>query len=252
MQLTTALSETEQFVVKITRDPEELLKTLKLRYQIFFLEMQGRQNLFELDFDDFDLTSDHLVVEEKSTKEVVACCRLRNSAKTDKFYSSQEFEISGLIKEAGRKVEIGRVCVRKEFRSGSLVLLLWRGLAEYMRSFEIQILFGCCSEPGVDAANAITVFNKIKQKGKLNDKFNVIQTEAYSNQQFQLLLADPEPATGLTEYHFSSLLQIYLTIGCQVAGPPAFDYDFNCTDFLVFLEIENLEKRISRKMRLAQ
>lgn len=254
MSLSQDLAENTFFKVKLTTDSCELLKALRLRYDVFYLEMQGKPNHFGLDFDDFDLSSEHLVIEDKRENKIVACCRLRNSRDTTDFYSAQEFELSRFLSHPGSKVELGRVCVQKDYRNGALVLLLWRGLAEFMRRNEIQLLFGCCSSPGLDLSTASRAIEKIRSMGKFNDSYGVRPTQAYSSNPALSLKSsvDGPSGSGQKDIEISPLLQIYLAIGCEVAGTPAFDHNFNCTDFFVFLDIQNLDRKVSRKMGVLQ
>ena len=42
------------------------------------------------------------------------------------------------------------------------------------------------------------------------------------------------------------LLRGYLRLGAQVCGPPSYDPDFDCADFLILLDVENLDQRYLR------
>lgn len=76
------------------------------------------------DFDDYDHLTDHLVVldERRSAREdkIVGTYRLLRREKLPDdlhFYTSQEFDITPLLKKGNNLLELGRSCVLPEYRS---------------------------------------------------------------------------------------------------------------------------------------
>ena len=45
----------------------------------------------------------------------------------------------------GRSVEVGRTCVDPNFRQGAAIAVLWSGLADFIKQFRVDFLFGCAS-----------------------------------------------------------------------------------------------------------
>jgi putative hemolysin len=47
-------------------------------------------------------------------------------------------------------MELGRSCVDAGYRDRATMQLLWRGIAEYLNSHGVDLMFGCASIPGTD------------------------------------------------------------------------------------------------------
>lgn len=245
--------EAGRFLIKTITTQEELLQAFALRYQVFQVEMIGHENNFGLDHDEFDEVSDHLAIFDKKTNQMVATCRLNCSLFSNKFYSEQEFDCSHLLKLQGTKLEIGRVCVRHDFRKGIIIMLLWRSIADYMIQSQTKILFGCGSVSTLDASEALNIYRYLIEENKVNTKLNIFPTEKFKSAELEALLLGPVQKLSLeqrksAETSLPSLCKSYFDIGCYVPGPPAFDHEFKCIDFLTILEVEDLNPRIRQKM----
>ena len=86
----------------------------------------------ELFRDEYDELADHLVAVNVKTNEIVGTYRLIHKDLLPaewKFPTEKEFDISTLKNE--NIMEISRAVVKKEYRTGSTVILLWRGLMNY-------------------------------------------------------------------------------------------------------------------------
>src|SRR3546814_9680105 len=72
------------------------------------------------------------------------------------YYSESEFDLSGLDALRSQMVEVGRSCTHADQRGGSAIMLLWSGLAEFMRRGGYRYMLGCASvslrDDGVTAA----------------------------------------------------------------------------------------------------
>ena len=73
-----------------------------------------------------------------------------------RYYSEGEFDLSRLAHLRDTTVEAGRACIDAQYRGGAVLLLLWSGLADYMRAQRCDYLIGCASislaDGGVNAA----------------------------------------------------------------------------------------------------
>src|SRR6266576_3186943 len=91
-----------KYVVRFARGVEELDAALKLRFEVFNLELdEGLNSSFQTgrDRDVFDATCHHLIAMEKSSGKVVGTYRLRTmemAGSAAKFYSSAEFDLNQL------------------------------------------------------------------------------------------------------------------------------------------------------------
>jgi putative hemolysin len=76
--------------------------------------------------------------------------RRAHAARKGTFYSADEYDISMIVASPGEILELGRSCVGPDYRTGNVMQLLWRGIASYVFQFDIRLMFGCASVPGVD------------------------------------------------------------------------------------------------------
>src|SRR4051812_38633311 len=84
------LVESSRYLLKTVENYSELQSALRLRHDVFFAWGLGKRLPFELDLDQFDLDSDHLVVVDKQTGRVVGNYRMRCSLFHPQFYSEGE------------------------------------------------------------------------------------------------------------------------------------------------------------------
>ena len=92
-----------------------------------------------------------MIVVDKNTKnKVVGTYRLIRGDIAELFggfYSSSEFNLENIINNYQNKhiLELGRSCVHQNYRNGSIMNLLWKAIAEYVKLFDIKVLIGCAS-----------------------------------------------------------------------------------------------------------
>jgi L-ornithine Nalpha-acyltransferase len=147
--------------VRIARTSDEVDAAQRLRYQIFYGEMNAKPTAETAasgrDADRFDEYCEHLLVLDHSAGlpegEVIGTYRLLRRSVADRhggFYTATEFDISPLAAVPGEIVELGRACVDERFRNRPTMQLLWRGIGSYVQFHDIKIMFGCASLPGTD------------------------------------------------------------------------------------------------------
>ena len=249
--------EVGRFRVQTIRSNAELVEAFRLRYQVFQVEMIGHPQAEGEDRDQFDFDCDHLAIFDSRTQSMVATCRLNCSLFSKSFYTATEFHCDLLLSKPGVKLEIGRVCVAKEFRSGVILMILWKAIAAYMQKTETSVLFGCGSVATESPEDAFLVYRYLQDQKKIRYELEVRPKVLYLSKQFEVLKLQglQRPKHGLQPEDreranklLPPLCKSYLNIGCYVAGTPAFDHDFKCIDFLVILETAQLDARIRQKM----
>ncbi len=190
----------------------------------------------------------HLLIEHQPTRRAVGTYRLQTAvmaATRFGFYSATLFEL-GAVPAAilDQAVEVGRACVAPEHRNGRVLRLLWRGLARYLQWNGKRFLFGCCSIPGTDPATAQAAWRIVHARRVLHDRFVVRprpDARVIGNDRARPLIDAEALAAPLPP-----LFEGYLALGAKVCGPPAVDHDFGTTDFLVLLDVEDLDPRTRR------
>lgn len=134
----------------------------ELRFRVFFEEMGARKETIEAveqrDADRFDTICDHLLVYDTALpvpehQQIVGTYRLMRNEQAEKalgFYSADEYDVQRLklSRPNLRLLELGRSCVKPEYRSKRTVELLWQGAWAYCRRHSIDVMFGCASFHG--------------------------------------------------------------------------------------------------------
>ena len=139
--------------VRFARNRADLEAVQRLRFQVFNLELgEGLRASYSTgrDEDGYDERCHHLLVEHEDSGRIVGTYRLmtKRMAGAFGFYSEAEFHLEMLppwILNEG--VELGRACVASDHRTGRVIHLLWKGIAQYLAHNRLRYLFGCCSLP---------------------------------------------------------------------------------------------------------
>ncbi|CAG7649921.1 GNAT family N-acetyltransferase [Actinacidiphila bryophytorum] len=229
------------YVTSIASTQEEVRAAQRLRYQVFAEEKGAvlHTPLPGHDIDDFDAHVDHLIVSERGTGEVVGTYRLLPPGRTPRLYSDGEFDLAALDGLRDSLVETGRACVHPDHRDGTVINLMWSGLARYVLLSGHRYLAGCASVPlddgGLAAANAALLGST---KYASPREFRVTPREPWTGG--QPLPGAPSPAL------LPPLLRGYLRVGAWMCGAPAHDRDFGDADFFVLLDLERMNDRYRR------
>ncbi|WP_027390890.1 GNAT family N-acetyltransferase [Chrysiogenes arsenatis] len=243
--------ETSKYSVKTADSGEELERVLRLRYDVFYTEVQKRQKALPLDMDRFDTQCDHLMIIDKRTHELAGTYRMNASLFNSTFYSSSEFDIRPILALPGKKLELGRACVSLQHRNSSTIALLWKGINEYLKLTESRYLFGCSSvqTTAVDDAAALYLHLLAKYgsekslRTKTRRAYRISGLEGYAD--FVEVLQPDFPRSA--EKILPPLLKFYLKAGAVVCGGPALDLDFGCVDFLTLLDMQAIDEKVSQK-----
>ena len=247
------LAEKDQFIIKLAENEQEIEDACRLRYRVFKLERGNGVNdtaAAGIDRDDFDDVCKHLVIIEKNTRKVVGTYRMQfgsDAMRLKGFYSGTEYDLSGINKIASQAIEVGRSCVDPEYRSGSVVSLLWAGIAEIMLRTKMMYLLGCVSLEEVDYSLGWALSEYFKCKGLNSD---IVLGKA--KQDYVLPEGDEERIRELLDDErqlrkaLPPLLKGYIRLGAHVCGEPALDRDFGTIDYLICLNLSNLPKRYQK------
>jgi putative hemolysin len=227
-----------RYGVRFARTLAELDAVLKLRFEVFNLELgEGLESSYVTgrDQDEFDSVCDHLLVEEIDSGEIIGTYRMQTgemAAAGQGFYSAIEFDLSRLPSEVlADSVELGRACVARDHRNGQVLFLLWKGLAAYVAHNRKRYLFGCCSLTSQDPAEGLRVMRLLEERGSYNRTLAVAPHPG-----FECFASEEATAEGL-EARLPKLFQIYMRYGARVCGPPAIDRQFRTIDFLVLFDV---------------
>ena len=239
-------------LVYLADNPLEVEAAQRLRYQVFYEEMGAVPSLTarreKIDADPFDHVCDHLLVVDKARSNgkpfVAGTYRLLRRAVAERaegFYSRNEFDLSQLMGYPGEIVELGRSCVHADYRSGAVMQLLWRGIADYLDTHNIEMMFGCASFPGTDP-DAI-------QKGlSYLHHYHLapaeIRPRARDTRFVDMGKIAPDwldRRSALSE--LPPLIKGYLRLGCYIGEGAVIDRQFNTIDVLIVLPVSAINSR---------
>ena len=238
-----------RYTIKTAQTPDELKQSLVLRHEVFYRELLQREQSHGLDIDDFDLKCDHLLILDNDTQKVVGSYRLNCSLFTDRFYSSQEFDLTKLMAIPGPKVELGRACIDQAYRNGTVITLLWRGVMDYLLKTDAHMLFGCASIKTEDPREAAMMYRYFLNEGRFSESFHCPPLPAWQLPRFEECMKEFERSltqeeTAHIEEAIPTLCHSYFKAGAFLGGPPAYDVDFKCIDFLTVLAMDNLHPKL--------
>jgi putative hemolysin len=243
------------YILKTITDSEELIEALRLRYQVFHREMIGKTKPQGIDVDEFDFNCDHLAIIDKRSSRIIGTYRLNCSLFSNEFYSHQEFNLRRILETPGVKLELGRACIQQDYRTGVVIALLWRGIAEYMAKTNSNILFGCASIKTESPRQAALLYRHFDLQERFQEEFLCPPTQTFSMPNLDLWIQMMQRELTAEEQSevqdlIPSLCRAYLKAGAVLGGEPAYDAEFKCIDFLTILERENLNKALWRKYNL--
>ncbi len=250
MRLLTESDEVDQtlnikvgrLTVGLASTPEQLREAQALRYKVFAetFSAPALVNAEGLNVDEFDQYCDHLIVRDNTTLKVVGTYRLMSPAgaqRMGRYYCENEFDLSRLEHLRSRIIEAGHACVHPDYRSGSVIMLLWSGLALYMQREQCDYLMGCASVSLSDGGhNAAALYHAFTP-----GQFAPAEYRVTPHHPFPL----EEPKFGHVA-HMPPLLKGYLRSGAWVCGEPAWDRDFHSADFFMLLPLSKLDSRYAR------
>lgn len=229
------------FEMRIATSDDEIEEAQRLRYQVFFEELGARAKSKRslLDVDEYDADCEHLIVREHATQQVVGCYRIMRpdiAAKRGSSYADSEFDLSRLHHLRGSMVEVGRACIHPDYRTGSVIMLLWSGIAKFMLENSYEHLIGCASVSLADGgANALSVYAKASNDWLSPPEYRVFPRHAF-----------PLRGQASLDPQIPPLIKGYTRLGAWIGGDPAWDPDFNTADFFVLLSLSRMPKKYLR------
>ena len=228
--------------VSLARDADEMAEAQRLRYQIFTRELGARlaNPIAGLDSDAYDAHCDHLLVRDGACGEVIATYRILTGVRAQTlggFYADSEFDLARFAHLRPAMAEIGRSCVHPDYRSGTAIGLLWRGIGRYLEANDCRYLIGCASVGLSDGGHcAASLYNRLRQTSMSPREYRVFPRRA-------LPLAT---LNGALQAVMPPLIKGYLRAGAWVCGAPAWDAEFNTADLLMLLPLDRLDARYAR------
>jgi putative hemolysin len=229
--------ELGKYQIRLAASEAEREAACRLRFKVFNLELgEGLISSYStgLDKDRFDYVCDHLIVEDRSSCEVVGTYRMQSGSEACRhwgYYSAQEFNFAPYEPVRDQVLELGRASIDRDHRSSEVLTLLWRGIAQYSKSYGLRYLIGCSSLNSQDPAEGWAIFEQLKPF-LASAEFHTKPTSAYA------LPPGSGPSQNLPK--IPRLLKTYIGVGARICGEPAWDREFGTIDFLTLLDLRQL------------
>ena len=238
------------FELVLARHEEDIRAAQALRYDVFVKELgadgPGVDHASQLDTDGFDAISDHLLLREQQSGEVVGVYRVLPQARAEAgqgFYTASEYDLSPLLSSGRRLLELGRSCVRADYRASAAMFHLWTGLARYVAMSGADLLFGVASFKGVDVSRHAQVLSLLHHKYLAPPALRPCATPY---QQMDLVDA-PQIDRKAAMVAMPSLVKSYLRLGGMVGAGAFIDHAFNCIDVCMIMDTEALNTNYARR-----
>ncbi len=214
----------------------------RLRYCVFVEEggAQVASSVLHHELDAFDPWCEHLLVRRAIDGEVVGTYRVLTPQKAQLnggLYADAEFDLAPLWHLRPSLMELGRACVHPQYRTGGVILTLWRALARLMQQRGLETMIGCASVPMRDGGHAAASL------------WQRLRTTHLAPPSLQVRPRLPLPVEHLDrsiDVEPPSLIKGYLRLGAKVLGPPAWDPDFQSADLPMMVRLSELPARYRR------
>ncbi len=240
-------------VLRLARDERDIHAAQRLRYRVFVEELGGDGPLVDhdqrLERDEFDPVFDHLILidtrrDAAALDDVIGVYRLLpcdRAAAFGRFYSETEYDL-GPLKASGRRlVELGRSCVHAEYRGGSAMFHLWNGLADYVLSRGIEVMFGVASFHGRDPAPLAQPLSWLHHHHLAPPAIRVSARPEH-RQEMALLPAEALDRKAAM-LMMPALIKAYLRLGGFVGDGAWIDHEFNTTDVCLIMDTAAMSTR---------
>jgi len=234
---------TPSFRLSLAQTMDDVAACQRLRYLVFNCELgEGLSDSHDagLDRDRFDLICDHLMVHDATTHHLVGTYRMQTGYRAKGnlgYYSEQLFDLSPFEPIRGEILELGRACVREDYRNTTALFMLWKGIAAYAALCNARYMIGCCSITSQNEAEGLALYRDLCEKYQAPPPFRTEPNPAFQCRELAGAASIPTP-------HPPRLFRAYLDISARLCGPPAIDRDFRTIDFLTFLDLQSIPDRL--------
>lgn len=235
------------FTVRLARDETDLRAAQRLRYDVFVSELGADGPMVDhdarLEIDRFDPYFDHLLVTcAERDDQVVGVYRLLRhdqAAQVGQFYSEDEYDLSALRASGRKLLELGRSCLHPDYRGGGVMFLMWQGLADYVRTHEIEVLFGTASFHGTDVQALAQPLSLLHNRHLVPPDLWV-RAKAFQNMD---LIPPDQLDRRAAMLQMPALIKSYLRLGGFVGEGAYVDHAFNTTDVCLVLDTARMNAK---------
>jgi putative hemolysin len=236
-------AEVGRYRLRMAETEEDRAAACRLRFKVFNIELgEGLTSSYctGMDTDQFDPICEHLLVEDKTDRQIVGTYRMQSGVMAEYnlgYYSEQEFNFAPYAPLRSGILELGRASIDRAHRTPEVLMLLWRGIAQYATNMGLRYLIGCSSINSQNSDEGWQMYRQLEHYW-VPSELATRPTAAYACPQESAF--DAQDARWRTAVKVPKLLKTYLAIGARIGSPPAWDRDFGTIDFLTFLDLQQL------------
>lgn len=240
-----------RYRIRPALDAADLRAAQRLRWRCFLGPRAGAGAPDDgLDRDDHDPLCRHMMIEDRSSGCLVGGFRflhLPSGAEIGRSYSARFYGLDGLRSFAGPMIEVGRFCVHPAWPDPDILRLAWAALAVEVDRTGAELLFGCSSFRGTDAALHEDAFALLRD-GHLAPHPWMPRVTAPEIVRFPPpgRAADPVRARAA----MPPLLRSYLTMGGWVSDHAVVDRALGTMHVFTGLEVRSIPPARARALRL--
>jgi L-ornithine Nalpha-acyltransferase len=251
----TVLVEDSHFLIKFAKSKAEIKAAQHLRYKVFHLEQgHGKDSIDPagIDADKFDEFCLHLVVVEKADNKIVGTYRVHPGTIAEAnlgLYTATEYELAGIDNIINEAVEVGRSCVCPQYRNGTVVALLWAGIAQIMVRGDFRYLLGCVSLETAEPAVGWALYHYFCQRGQVTETITAKPKANWMMGKTEQLEVDRLTAPSIRKY-IPPLFRGYIRLGAKICGEPVFDQAFGTIDFLILLDLQLMPEKYFKHFKM--
>jgi putative hemolysin len=249
--------------VRLARSRGDLRRAQKLRYEVFYEEMDAIPTAAAMinrrDEDPYDELCDHLLVVDhgdmvssgkgpwRKRPRVVGTYRVLRQDMAEAhggFYSQGEYDLAPLLRAKSREshfMELGRSCVLKQYRNRRTVELLWHGIWTYVREHGVDVMVGCASFPGVNPKRHAMALSFLHHNALAPKEWRVRAHDRLYVNMNMMAAKDIDPRAALKA--MPPLIKGYLRLGAYIGDGAVVDRQFGTTDVLIILPVEAIDAR---------
>ena len=232
-----------RYVARLADGPKDLLAAQSLRHLAF----RGTDGI---DSDAFDDSCEHVLVWDQWQDMLVCCFRLlplSGGCDISRCYSAQYYELSALEAFDAPMVEMGRFCIHPDVSDPDILRVAWGAMTGYVDENGVEMLFGCSSFHGTDAADYRDAFAMLADR-HLAPKRWLPKVKAPKVFKFaERFRRKPDRVKAMTG--MPPLLKTYLAMGGWVSDHAVVDADMNTLHVFTGLEIAAIPPARKRLLR---
>lgn len=240
--------------VRLAATPAEIEAGQRLRYRVFYEEMQAKPTpemaAEKRDFDRFDAFFDHMLVfdtEAPEGQQVVGtyrCLRQEVAEAHGGFYTEDEYDLQDLIDRLGpgtRFLELGRSCVHPDYRTKPMIELLWLGIMSYVNFYQLDVMVGCASIPGTDPDALAMPLSYLHHNFLAPEPWRA-RAKAHRYVRMDHIPKDRIDAREAFRA-LPTIIKGYLRAGCYIGEGAVIDRQFNTIDVMIICPVSVISDR---------